>query len=504
MGASPEIYRQSLLADQLLMICLPMFIVAFAIALVCHSLFPDETDYRILMALPVTREMIFGAKLLALLLFAFIFILTTNLAIGVPFSVVSTGKWATHHWPVRIAAQAVAGILASIFAVAGIAAIQGLIVVLTPRAWLRTISVATQTLLVCALVLLLPLVLRLPAQAAYLHAQPAALYLMPPIWFLGVQQVLLGSREAYVLGLAGLAVAGTMATVALVAMCYASVYRHFDRVILRSESRAEPFLVWPARLVRMDVLRGLWSPPPEYSAVRAFTLTTLRRSGLHQLVFLGIAFAGVALTTNDILGAERERAWLNAVMWAPFVLMFTAVLGLRAALLLPATGRAVWIFRVTEAEGSRSHQLAAVEHILVMYGVVLPIVITLPLLHQVFGWRDTLRSLPLLGLMGLALVEIALKRWHRIPFTCTYLPGKRPVTHTFLLLLASFNGFTFLGMGFLHTALTGDSFLPVVLVMLAACAGGFHWLRVHTAENRPLEFEDELPEAGYGGLHLNS
>ena len=62
-----ENYRALLVADQLLMIGLPMFIVALAMALVCHSLFPDETDYRILMALPVRRSAIFSAKVAALL-----------------------------------------------------------------------------------------------------------------------------------------------------------------------------------------------------------------------------------------------------------------------------------------------------------------------------------------------------------------------------------------------------------------------------------------------------
>ena len=45
---SIERYRAMLLAEQLMVISLPMFIVAFAMALVCHSVFPDETDYRIL------------------------------------------------------------------------------------------------------------------------------------------------------------------------------------------------------------------------------------------------------------------------------------------------------------------------------------------------------------------------------------------------------------------------------------------------------------------------
>ena len=39
-----------------LVIGLPMLVVAFATLLVSHSLFPDETDFRVLLALPVSRR----------------------------------------------------------------------------------------------------------------------------------------------------------------------------------------------------------------------------------------------------------------------------------------------------------------------------------------------------------------------------------------------------------------------------------------------------------------
>ena len=48
-------YRRALLSDQLFTICVAMLILGLVAALVCQSLFPDETDYRILTPLPVTR-----------------------------------------------------------------------------------------------------------------------------------------------------------------------------------------------------------------------------------------------------------------------------------------------------------------------------------------------------------------------------------------------------------------------------------------------------------------
>lgn len=84
-----------------------------------------------------------------------------------------------------------------------------------------------------------------------------------------------------------------------------------------------------------------------------------------------------------------------------------------------------------------------------------------------------------------------------------HLPGKRPFVHDFLLLLVAFLGFTTLGWGLAGRAVTRSSPLPVVLTLLVAYVGTFRWLRLETAKNTPLEFEDELPESSYG-LRLNS
>jgi hypothetical protein len=94
-------------------------------------------------------------------------------------------------------------------------------------------------------------------------------------------------------------------------------------------------------------------------------------------------------------------------------------------------------------------------------------------------------------------------KWHRIPFTCTYIPGKRPVVHTFLLLLLAFSVSTAAGTDWLQTAVTRHDPLPLVVLSLFGLAGLFRWLRIQLGKNRPLEFEDDLPEGAFG-LQLNS
>jgi hypothetical protein len=62
---APDRYLAAVVADHAMLIALPMWIVAFATVLVGHAVFPDETDFRVLMPLPVSRRLIFGAKLAA-------------------------------------------------------------------------------------------------------------------------------------------------------------------------------------------------------------------------------------------------------------------------------------------------------------------------------------------------------------------------------------------------------------------------------------------------------
>jgi ABC-type transport system involved in multi-copper enzyme maturation permease subunit len=501
-GGRVDVYLQALLADQLLMLCLPMFIVAFAMTLVCHSLFPDETDYRILMALPISRAVIFSAKLMALLAFAAIFIISTNVAIGIPFAAVSTGRLNPHYWPVRAAAQVGAGVLGTVFAGGSVIALQGIVSVATPRGALRSTSVLMQTGLICALVLLVPLLVRVPMQGALLQAEPAWLYLVPPMWFLGLEETLLGNRDPFFARLAELALAGTFA-IALVAMaCYGFVYRRFDRVILRTEKRGRrPLFRGLAKAASVHFFRAR----PEYAAVRAFTTATLRRSGLHQVVFLGVCAAGFSLAANKLLGTTTGpyRWFVEAILMAPLILMFAAVLGLRPALLLPVTPRAVWVFRITEADDGRPQELAVVEHLLLLYGVFVPIAIALPLQSGILGWHDTFLALPLTVAIGVLMTEVTLMRWNRIPFTCTYIPGKRPVVHTFLLLLFAFAFSTASGAAWLYMAVTWDTPLPFLVAALLGLAALFRWVRIQLCKNKPLEFEDEAPDVVYG-LHLNT
>ena len=133
-----EPYTRALMADTTLVIALPMWIVALVTVLVSHSLFPDETDFRVLMPLPIARPIVFAAKLAALGLFAGLFTLASHVAIT-PLALLISAVDAV---PLRLLSFWAASLAASAFAILGIAAANGVLIALTPRSRVHALTAA--------------------------------------------------------------------------------------------------------------------------------------------------------------------------------------------------------------------------------------------------------------------------------------------------------------------------------------------------------------------------
>jgi hypothetical protein len=428
------------------------------------------------------------SKTAALCVFASFFIVVSNVTIGAPFVLLSGGRWAEQAAPARLLGLMAAGIGASCFAAASVVALQGLVAVAVPRHRLQRTLVAVQTLLVCEVALLLPGVLRLPRFAQSLQQHPQWLLAAAPGWFLGVERVIAGGRAPHDVRAAVIAFAGTALVFATVAACYVVLYRRFDQVSLQTPHHAAG--------VSLRMPRRYWVWHPAFTAVRAFAGATLRRSGPHQLVVFAALTSGLALAVNAVLlndGASAASA-ASAAIGAPLMAILIATLGLRGALLMPLEIRAAWIFRLAERADCRVAQLNAVRLMLMWRGVMLPTVAIVPLQLAVIGWSRTLASIPVTLAIGWLLVELVIRDWRRIPFTCTVLFGKRPAGQTFGLLCALYVVFVVIGTRIAQLAASNvRSWLGTLGVLLVAAAIA-RWHRGQSWGSWPLEFEDSLPD----------
>jgi hypothetical protein len=499
--ASPDLYRHAVLGDDLLLIGLPMLLTAFVTLLVSHSLFPDERDLRILGPLPVRKAIVFGAKLTALILFSGVVIAVAHVSLVPLLLLTSIGPSGEHGVLSRLIVWAITSVSASMFAMLAVTAIEGLFVLALSGSRLYELTGIIRSTMLGLLVLCVPMVLRLPnlgpAFASGWFASGAAwLRLAPPAWFVGLQQVLHGSGDPWFVQLAGIAVAAVGAAAAIVAITYAVLFRRFERLVRRSAAMSPP---WSDT----DHTRVVTHATPAFRAVHRFTLLTLRRSQLHQSVLVGLSACGVGMAVNRLIDANLA-GWLGAggpppsslaaaAMWTPFGLMFVCGLGVRAALALPMAHRANWIFRVTEDETTRREQLRAVDRVVTTYVVGVPVATALPVLWITMG-STAIIAAAIVALIGFVFVHAVLLDWRRVPFTCSYLPGKRFVARSVLLGSLAFAFFPLTGVRLVHVATAGPKQALIIGAVLFLVAYLLRRHRFAMWRKTPLMFDDEFPD----------
>jgi hypothetical protein len=175
-----------------------------------------------------------------------------------------------------------------------------------------------------------------------------------------------------------------------------------------------------------------WPGPREPVArgTCAFVEAALRGGGSAALVARGFFLAGLALTLNGLAGvAMREQGWSapeipTAPLHAPaIVLPFFGLVGLRLAAAFPSALEANWIFRHTEVPGSFGY--AAGVRGAALRVVVVPLLLALSVPYAVLWgpWRAA-AHLALAAAVALVTVEWLFFDFPKVPFTCTYLPGR--------------------------------------------------------------------------------
>ena len=120
------------------------------------------------------------------------------------------------------------------------------------------------------------------------------------------------------------------------------------------------------------------------------------------------------------------------LLWAASIMMIVlAAVGTRVAFALPLDLRANWIFRVIGVRGGLE-SLAASRRALLLLSVAPVWLATAVVCLGLWPGRQNAAHLVVLGLLGMILADICLLGFRKIPFTCSYLPGKSRVHMVFL------------------------------------------------------------------------
>ena len=116
-------------------------------------------------------------------------------------------------------------------------------------------------------------------------------------------------------------------------------------------------------------------------------------------------------------------------------------------------------------------------------------------LQPYFPGRNWFACVVLVLGADLILVEILLGHWARVPFTCTYLPGKRVLAYNLGVLLGTYFVFVYLGAHIIRWSSLSSTRASIVGCVLAIGYWSLRRFRWRTWGHRPLEFEDEDPLA---------
>jgi hypothetical protein len=407
----------------------------------------------------------------------------------------SASRWAEHNFVLQLVAFETVNVIASAWAVLAVAAMQGLVVLYAPRGRVFAVSAALRSVMLCGLMLSLTFVARLPAMAPAIVRNDAWLRLVPPMWFLGIERWLVGEDRPHLLALAAIGAAVFAATAALATFSYVFLYRRFDRVMHRPVELSPPSWAFRWRRPPLRLRR------PVLTAMRHFAAVTLRRSVLHQGLVVVLSAVGAGLVVNSLVSAGVLTWWRTGVsgarlqgsaVWGSFALIYVAALAVRVALVVPIEVRANWVFRMIEQGAERVDQLAAAPHMAIWFGVVAPAALLLPLQWAILGPKSAGVFLAAM-LCGWLFVEILLKDWARIPFTCSYVPGKGFVPQMILKALGSFVVFTTLGTGLGYANMSAPKAALVVNATLVTIATLLRRRRLRAWTHTTLEFEDQLP-----------
>jgi hypothetical protein len=414
---------------------LMMLVVGLIIVVSWDSTFPDRRDVMVLAPLPVAPHMILVAKMAAsgALLGLAVLVLNGLSGIVAPF-VIGTQRDSSWGFFQSFAAYWFTMIAATVFLYCCVLTVQGFTALLLPRRLFLRLSAILQLVafgLFPGVYFLQPLIATPAAMAA--PGNQCVLAWSPSYWFFALFNQLNGSLPSELAWLARRAWIGLGVAVFGAAACLLLCY-------LRTMKKTveQPDLVPGSR--------G-WHWAPRFgsslqTAIVLFCVRSLTRSRYHRLAFafyLAMVF-GIALAClkAELSAAARGPVSMDFII-PTYMMMILAVLGLRNVSALPISLTANWVLRITQLCPSEKY-IAATRRTLLLLGA-LPVWIVSALLSLSFRpLYQVAAHLAVLALVGWILVEIGLIKFYKVPFTCSYLPGKvkiQVIFWGFLIVLVS-------------------------------------------------------------------
>ena len=472
---TPHALSELTVQTEHMLITVTMVVIGIFAVLSWDSVFPDRRDVFVLAPLPVRARTMFLAK-----------VASTATALGLVVVLLHCGAGLTWPFVFSVRRAGFVGLMRSFaaywftmlaagaFIYCGVLAIQGLTAQILPRKLFLRVSGFLQMAAFCLFV--------------------SVYFLEPAVdWFQALLGQLNGSMPPTLAPLARRAWLGLAATALAAAAAYALSYMRIIRQIVE-----QPDITSARRSFR-------WLPrfgDAVQTAIGQFSVRTLARSRQHRLIlafYLGVGLAFTIpllslLATSQPPDAPVINVWHrpNAPLLAANVMMMAlAVLGLRVVFAFPLELRANWIFRaVGLRDGGKI--LIASRRALLLLSVAPVWVISAAVCFWLWPWQQAAAHLAVLGLLGIILADVALFGFRKIPFTCSYLPGKSQV-HMIIVAAVILISLVAQSVTWEQEALQKPGMMAAMLALLGLAAVAIRWRIAVLArsDEEGLQFEEE-------------
>jgi hypothetical protein len=456
----PAALHSTMAGDRTLALMLSMVATGLVTLVLWENVFPDRRDGRILGVLPIRLRTFVVARMAALLMLFGLLVAAMTLLSSISFGLVNLifggvggfiGQALSHF-------AAAAGLEATVFF--GIIALQCLLLNTFGAATAQRLAVALQILLVVGL-LQMPLLLSLLRLPQVPSAAP----------LIGV------------------------ATGAFAMLLYAGSYRRMTRLAL--EGTGVSTVRKPRLRALVPAIARIATLSAPARAVCAFTLRTALRSRQHRMLLAGWVGVACALVLSAVLPSILRGDWdvfarpRSAVLVAPLIFAALTTVGMRMVFAIPSEIRANWALRGREPIPVRQAVDGAAAALM---ACVLPAVL-LALLSgwSLWGLKTGLFHAAYSGLLGVFLAQLLAIGVDKIPFTCTYVPGKAKFVKLWPLYLTLFSTYT-LTMASLEAELLRRGGIMRALMVFAALSAIAAFIRYRRASELPCLRFDEEPE----------
>jgi hypothetical protein len=436
--------------EKMMIITLFMLIMGFVAILEWDFIFLDGRDFVNLNPLPLRTRTILSAKFISLLFFVSLFALGLNL-LSSPFFIVLLPRWRSSsmlfflgHAIVHFLIMFLACFFGFFFYVVLFGLLQcflGSKIFAKVSTYIRSLFIIFQLFLILMYLRILVYGLDNLISTKQLISDSSKMghffNVFPPFWFTDLYETVLGSPRLPFHGRYKHALFSLAVMVVIFILTMGLSYGRSLRRIAAGHNLRLRKIRWSLEAVFNSIFLRNCSQ----RAIFHFYRKTLRSSVFHRMrlatyIACGVAFVPFLITMRTV--QKGHLLSINPTLVSiPLILSFALLLGLRSVMNVPVSLEANWVFRLTERPRILAYFTGLRKAVLLLK--LCPLFVLVFVTYSALWDPQTAFYHSLYGItVSIIVMEILFIRCLKIPFACSYLPGKEKIQLYWLVYLIGF------------------------------------------------------------------